>query len=266
MKPVFLFTVLGLALFFSACGGIQKKIDRDPFGLKSGDISPLEYEEIARATALLEGRNAGLKTVKGIGNIKIYNDKESFQSRFAWIEDATQKIRMEFLGIDGRPVMSMAIDEKRLYAYSHHDKRFYTKKRSDNTLAQILSFELPLDVVSAILMGRVPLYAHGFARFLENVDGDGYVLSLLIKDSGDVERIFFNRDKTEVVMVEYYRSDESLVYRIIFTGNEKVQSYGFYPKISITDGHKTGFKMDIDRIWTDMPVDPSVFKLSAKEE
>ncbi len=266
MKPAGLFVLLGLIFFLTGCGNIPTKIDKDPFGLKSGDISASEHEEIRRIILLLEKKNAGLKTVKGIGKIKIYNDKKFIYSRLAWIEDASRKIRMEFLGIDGRPVMSMAVDEKRFYAYSHPDRRFYTRKRSDNSLEPALSIELSYDTVAAFLMGQIPLPEYYFARFGEDTAGDGYILSLWVKGSGDVERIFFNRDKTRVSRVEYYRGDGELVYRVMFNGYRQVQSYGFFSTIAITDGKNAGLEMAIEQFWVNVPVDPSVFELSDRAE
>jgi len=164
-KHAGLFLLLGLIFFQVACGHISGKIDKDPFGLKSGGIPPGEQEEIRRILLMLAEKNDGLNTVKGIGNTKIYNDDTAINSRLAWIGDASGKMRMAVLGIDGRPVMSLAVDDKRFYAYSHTDERFHTRKRSDDMLAPFLSIKLPYDAVSALLMGRIHMQEHSFARF-----------------------------------------------------------------------------------------------------
>jgi hypothetical protein len=257
-----LFVMLGLIFFQAACGHISGNIEKDPFGLKSGEISIGEQEEIKRLDLMLAEKNAGLNTVKGLGNIKIYNDDAVINSRLALIVDAAGKMRMAFLGIDGRPVMSLAVDDSRLYAYSHTDERLRTRKRSDNMLAPFLSINLPYDAVSAFLMGRIHMPEYFFARLAENKSGDGYVLSLLEKDSGDVEKIFFNRDKTVVSAVAYYKGNGELICRIMFNGHTQVQSYGLFSSVLISDGKKAVLEMEIDRFWVNMPVDPAVFKLS----
>lgn len=259
--PVRFFLLAFAVIFVSACGGVPRKVHQDLFGLDAERIPASEQKEISRAIALLTGKNAGLTTVKGLGNLKMYDAEKSGRSRLAWVVDAFGRIRMELLGIGGQPVLSVAVDDARLYALVHGENRFYTRNKTDDALALFLPVALPVDAVTALLMGRVPLPRHRVARYTEGPAGNGYVLTLAA-DSGVVERIFFDQDKSRVTDLEFYREDGTLMARVVVERYREVQSYRFFSKITVMDDNRSGLELDMERLWVNMPVDPSAFRLS----
>ncbi|MFO7962416.1 MAG: DUF4292 domain-containing protein [Desulfobacterales bacterium] len=264
MKPVILLSMVLATTLFAGCGHMPGRTEEDPFGLRTGDVTPSERLEIRRAIQFLEDKNAGLESVKGIGNIDIYAENQVIHGRLAWIGDAAARLRVTLIGIEGRPVMSIAVDENRFYAYSHPDRRFYTAGKSDRRLASILSIELPYDALAAFLMGRVPVPPYRFARFGE--DPFGHVLSLVVETSHDIFRIFFNGDKTRLRGMEYYGSNGELIYRAVFSGHEAVDAFVLFSSISVTDGRAAALTLDVDQAWVNVPIDPSVFTLRDESE
>jgi len=244
-----------------SCVGLNRTVDKDPFHLKHYKASASEQEETRRLIGSIRQKNADLQTVKGIGNIRLWDKNESISSRMAWIGDTQNKLRIEMLSVYGQPTSSITSDGTWFYFYSHLEDRYLKKRLNDNVLESFFSLPLSFNTIEKLFVGRIPLGAYQSARLIENPANDGYILLILLKTAGRVEKIHLNRDKTHISTIEQYEPDGSLVYRIMFANDRNIQSYTFPFNISVLDDKGAGIQIDIDRCWVNMPVDPSVFVL-----
>jgi hypothetical protein len=262
IKALMVFLLLIQALCVASCGSIAKRPIHPLFDLNSYEISSEERDEINRLIGFLNQKNVALTTYKGIGNIKLWGNKRVISSRAAWTGDTPMKLRLEMLGIHGGPIASVAINGPHFYYYSHVDKQYYARPLTEEGLKPFLSFSLPVDVVTYLLMGRIPVYDYRFAKITANPAGEGFVLTLVAKDGEKAEKIFLNRKKNSITMIEYYDKKGSLEVRAALSNQRRVASFEIPFTIAISDAKGNGLELDIDRYWTDVSVDASVFILS----
>ncbi len=249
------------AVGISSCGNINRRHTHPLFDMRSYEMSAPESDEISRLISSLQQRNAAVSTYKGIGNVKLWNNKHVISSRAAWIGDSPLKLRLEMLGIHGGPIASVAINGQNFYYYSHADKKYYARPLTDDGLKPFVSFPLPVEVVTHLLMGRIPVYAYRAAKIMENPSQEGYILTLVSKDAKKAQKIFLNSETTGMFRIEYYEKNGSLAVSAALSDHRRVASFEIPFAITISDGKGSGLKMDIDRYWTDVAVEPSVFVL-----
>jgi hypothetical protein len=262
-KAIILFFLLIQVVVIASCGSIGRRQPHELFDLNSYEMSSPKRDEISRLVTSLKQKNAALATYKGIGKVKLWNNKRVISSRAAWIGDSPLKLRLEMLGIHGGPIASVAINGQSFYYYSHADKQYYARPLTDDGLKPFVSFSLPVEVVTCLLMGRIPVYtSYRAAKIMENPSGEGFILTLVSKDSKKAQKIFLNREKTSIFRVEYYDKNGSLEVSAALSNHRMVESFEIPFAIAISDGKGSGLKMDIDRYWTGIPVEPSVFVLS----
>lgn len=260
MKAFLTLAALFLGLMFSACSYLEKKTDKDPFHLNG--ISQASQEEAQELILSLKKINEDLITFKGVGSIDLQNKKQTLNSRLMWIGDGPQKLRLELVGIHGQPILRLASDGQWFYIYSLSDKKYYKRRIKDNTLEQFLSIPIRLSTITEMLMGRVPIPDHRYAALIKNPPGHGYLLYVLEQKSGHIVKIFLNEEKKGVFLIEYTDSRGSLLYRINFSDEQRIKSYDIPFSISISDSSGDGIKINVDRFWADIDVNPSVFVLT----
>ena len=263
MKAVLPLAALFLGLMLSACSYPEKKIIKDPFHLNG---FPQASQEEAQALILsLKKINEDLVTFKGIGSIDLQNKKQTLNSRLMWIGDTPQKLRLELVGIHGQPILRMASDGQWFYIYSLTEKKYYKRRIKDNTLEQFLSIPISLTTITEMLMGRVPIPDYSYVALVENPPEQGCLLYVLEQNSGHIVKIFLNQEKTGASLIEYTDSKGSLLYRINFSDEKKIKSYQIPFLISISDGSGGGIKINVDRFWVDVAVNPAIFVLAPPE-
>jgi hypothetical protein len=240
---------------------VSPRVEKDPFNLRSKIHSAYELKEAERIIENLRVHNANLKTFKGIGNIKIWDKNESFLFRSAWVGDAPQKIRIEFLGPHGQPVISLATDGDFIYYFSHVENRFYKKAIKKEGKAPFIKIPVELDKIIDLIVGRIPTGDYSYLKLEENPPEKGYILFLLFDKTDSVEKIFLDKDKKNVSMMECYRPDGTLLYRVTYNKNRQIGNYMVPFSLAIFDNDGTGFQLDVDRFWADTKVNPSVFVL-----
>lgn len=261
MKRYIIAIILPVTLFlFNSCISLHQS-NKHPFYKGSIEDSALQREEAKQLADHLRQFNGGISTFKGLGQIQIRNKKESYSSRLAWIGDTSGKIRFEFFGLYGQPTTSLSTDGTNLYFYSHAEDRYYKRHAANLTLEPYLEIPLTLNDAVHLLAGRIPIKRESLVRLIENTSGDGFVLLVLEKKSGNMLKIHFNKSKNHVVMMENYLSNGSLSYRAVFGNRRTVKPYLIPFAISIYDEKGNVILIEYDRYWVNMNVNPSIFVL-----
>lgn len=245
--------------WFVGCSSMSAALSRD----KQEPPDLAARAEAQTVLSILNGRNAGLKSFKGIGNIKIWQaGRLKIDERIAWVGAAPGKINIAVL-IGGYPAVKMASDGKWFYYYeAGQGEPIYKKYAVSNaSLKRFLSIAVQTDDVLTLLAGRVPIRAHQTAILTEQAAQPGYVLVLKKRWWGVIEKIFLDESKTQARQVEFYSRSGSLIYRARFDEMQMISDYRVPGRLHITDGQEAAFELDVDRYQVDVEVNPSVFVL-----
>ncbi|MCD6185485.1 MAG: hypothetical protein J7K84_06820 [Deltaproteobacteria bacterium] len=172
---------------------------------------------------------------------------------------------MEILSTAGQPYISIAGNGKKIYFLFHHSKKFY-KKSFNADLNKIISIPVKITHIIALLTGRIPVSEYTDVLLKKNTESDVSTLILQKKNWGKksgeiVEKIFFDTKTKAVQHIEFINSKGSVVYSAAFDGIQKIKGYDIPTGFLISDNDAL-VHLDIDKYWTDIPIEPSIFKLN----
>ena len=255
-----LFATCGAILFLLfGCAG-----HKDPGAIKPMQPAPKSAMDITpdSVVATLEQTNSGLTSFKGIGRIKIWNQNGLQSTRIVWAGYQREKLRLEILGIGGRPFSSVVYDGSRLYLSLHSERRFYQKQTRKADLSRLISIPITVHDVLSILAGRVPLLKNASLTIEKEPSGDRYILLLkkgwLRKRTG---KIYLREDMKTVWKYELFQGKNTLLYRVEFLGRRPYGDYQLPDTLLFSNDLQTRIQIDVDNIWPDAKLPPSVFVL-----
>ena len=255
-----LLTTCGAILFLVfGCAGFK-----DPGAIKPIQPTPKSATEIDPrfVVANLEKTNFGLTSFKGIGKIKIWNSDALQSTRVVWAGYKTEKLRLEILGLGGRPFSSVVYDGNRLYLSLHSERRFYQKQTRKADLSRLISIPITVHDVLTILAGRVPLLKNASLTIEKEPSGDGYIL-LLKKEwpRKRIDKIYLREDMKTVWKYELFQEKNTLLYRVEFLSRRPYGDYLLPDTLLFSDDLQTRIRIDVDNIWPDAKLPSSVFVL-----
>ena len=177
---------------------------------------------------------------------------------------------MEVLSTAGQPYISIAGDGKKIYFLFHHNKKFY-KKSFNADLNKIISIPVKITDIITLLSGRIPVSKYSNVLLKEDTGPDVSTLILeekswgLIswgKNNGKIrEKIFFNTKTKRVKYIEFINPKGSVLYSVTFDGIQKIKGYDIPAGFVISDDDAL-VHLDIDKYWTDVQIEPSIFELA----
>jgi hypothetical protein len=222
----------------------------------------------ARMTLIaLAGQNEKLTSFKGLGKIKVWQDGvKKIDERIAWIGSEPNKLSLVIL-ISGHPTVRMASDGKWFYYYeSRQDEPVYQKRpASEVTLQRLVSIPIKTSDIVQLLAGRTPIREHHTARLNRQSSGPGYVLSLKKRWWGIVEKVFLDKNKTQVQQIEFFNRSGSLIYRAHLDETQMIEGYQVPARLRISGEEGIGFELEIIRYIVNAPVSSSMFVLKPPE-
>jgi len=210
----------------------------------------------------LERINQDLSSLKGIGRIKIWKFNKLQSTRMAWAGYRPEKLRLEILGITGRPLSSVAFDGKRLYLSLHAENQFYQRQTRHADLRRFISIPISIPDTLAILSGRVPLLANASAS-LEMPPLQDHCILTLKKNwfKKRTAKIYLGADLRTVRQYELYGAEDKLRYRVEYLQRKQYGAYQLPVALQISDDQHTRIQIEADRIWPDADVPSEMFVL-----
>lgn len=257
LKKVLRTTLLLTAFFFLACAGVSERIMHRPDEAERA----AESQEARRLLATLKEKNIDLKTFKGTGKFKFWQEGRTHSARLAWAGSYPDKLRIAVMSIAGQPSASFATDGEWLYLVSHTQQKFYKKHSPNPTLQKLISIPITTGDVIAVLLARVPIREHQTAAVVNDPSGGGYILSLKNQWQGVKEKIYFDSKKEKIERFEIFKGSNTLSYRVVFSEMRRVNGFEVPSIVIISDGQGNRFQLNIDKYWTDVPLTPSIFVL-----
>ncbi len=258
MKQLLTTCCVAILLLFG-CAGLKY-----PGAIKPMQPTPQPATEIdpASVVANLEQTNSGLTSFKGIGRIKIWKSDGLQSTRVVWAGYRTEKLRLEILGVGGRPFSSVVYDGSRLYLSLHSERRFYQKKTRQADLNRLISMPVTVHDTLAILAGRVPLLKDAALTIEKESSGNQYILRLkkgwFRKRTG---KIYLREDMKTVWKYELFQGEDTLLYRVEFLSYKRYGDYQLPDALLFSNDLQTRIRIDVDNIWPDAELSSSVFVL-----
>jgi len=259
MMKQLLVTCGALLFLLFGCAGLK-----DPGAIKPMQLAPTSVMEIAPDSLLaaLKQTNSGLTSFKGIGKIKIWNQTCLQSTRILWAGYQREKLRLEILGVGGRPFSSVVYDGSRLYLSLHSERRFYQKQTRKPDLSRLVSMPITVHDILSILAGRVPLLKNATLTIEKEPSGNQYILLLkkgwLRKRTG---KIYLREDMKTVWKYELFQGKNTLLYRVEFLGRRPYGNYQLPDALLFSNDLQTRIRIDVDNIWPDAKLPSSVFVL-----
>jgi hypothetical protein len=252
-----------IASLLSACTSITATLS----GKTAEELDEANLAEARYLLQTLENANSSLKTFKGIGKIKVWNNQQvQIDERLAWVGSDPLRIRIAVL-VSGFPAVKLASDGQWFYYLeTQGSSHVYKKiKASNANLERLIAIPIRSNDVITVLAGRIPLREHHSAYIKAAPSGDGYVLLLKRRWWGIIEKIYFDDTKTHVRQIEVFNRSGSLMYRVGFEDIREIQGYRVPFRLKISNDGGADCQLDIDRYWADVTISPSVFVLTPPE-
>ena len=258
-----LLLIITIAIILSACTGITAHLSEKT----AEEQDAANIAEARRLVSELETQNSTLRSFKGIGKIKVWNDgKIHIDERVVWIASEPLKIRIAVL-ISGYPAVKLASDGEWFYYIEVQGSQTYYKKiRAKNAnLKKLITIPIHSKDVITLLTGRVPVREYHSAYIKEHDPENGYILILKKRWWGIIEKIYLDEAKSRVHQIELFNRSGALIYRVVFEKMKEVQGYRVPFRLRISNDDGADCQLDIDRYWADVSVSPSIFILTPPE-
>jgi len=104
--------------------------------------------------------NAGIRDIKGIGRLRLATGATRNSARVALAGTADGALRIDLIGIDGRPLASLAADGDWVSYRGYRPYQFRRRPSSSANLDRILSIPITAREAVWLLSGKVPVEQH----------------------------------------------------------------------------------------------------------
>ncbi len=227
-------------------------------------IPPEKASEVRDLLSTLQSKNDTLKSFKGIGKIKVWqNGIIQVNQRVAWMGEKPVKLSIAVL-ISGYPAIKLATDGKWLYYLETrgHDMVFKKIAESDPDLKNIISIPITSSDIVMLLAGGIPLRKFHTVDLIANRADSGYILVLKERWWGLREKIYFDESGSHVRQIDVFDRSGSLKYRAQIENIRSVTGYQVPFRLKLSTGEGADFLLDIDRYWANVELPASVFVLA----
>ena len=238
-------------------------------GSPMGRGAPASIKKDAEAEDLQKSilaTNTALKSIKGIGRVKLQQNNQSNIFRAVWIGKRPGQFRLEVLAATGQPMLSFAGDGKRHYLLSYTDNRLYRKKVSENGLKDIISIALSTNDIVDLLSGRLPVNPGGSARIENGAGGQGPFLVLEDSRRNHVDKIFMGPDGMAFGGLERRDRRGRLLFKVVFDKMRVVDGFRVPDALTITNDDNVRVHIEVERCWVNPVVSDDQFVLEKKKE
>ncbi len=241
--------MMAALMLIAGCSGVPRRARMTPLEVEKADY-------LASKAALV---NIGLESFKGKGRITLSDGRIVRSARVFWIGSKDGGLRLQTLGVSGRPDVSIAGDGDCFYFFSHLDRRFQKKCSSDPNLENFLGVSVRFSEIESLLYGRAPVRDHDTVFYEQ--DDDGHVLGFENRWGRCVQRIGFSEDMETIRWSEVYGSNRKRVYRVEFRNRRTVDGFSIPFYIGLFNDDGAGFKLEIERYWPNADTSSTSFFL-----
>ena len=256
--------LIGLPLLFTACSGIQRMSDHDPFGLQGTGIILYPQKTAEDLFYRLHSENLEISSVKGIGNARIHTGKDVFSSRLAWAAQDPGKLHLQIIGPVG-PLAVLAANGKNIFFFDHVDRQFYKRRFSEDALGSYFKIPLEFNEMIDMISGRIPIDGYDRIALTENPEVDGFILRLMFPDKKEILHLYLGPEMKAPWKMESFKPDGSLRYRALLRSYKITENFNLPFYISVEDANGSYFQLEMNRVWVNTEMDDTLFELTRPE-
>jgi len=257
MKPTYAVACCVLIIFSWGCAGLKETKHQPPLPLQIPGADPATIiENLTRI-------NRELISFKGLGKIKIWRSHGHQSTRIAWAGSHSQKLRVEILGVTGRPLSALAFDGSRFYLSLHTEKRFYQKQTRHASLERLISIPISISDTIAIMAGRLPLWEDSSGSLTVNPSHPDTYLLTIRKGwfRKQTAKIYLREDMHTVYQFELYGSRNQLQYRVTYLKQGQYDQFRLPALLQISDDQHNRVQISAERIWPNAEMAAETFIL-----
>lgn len=252
-RHTFLIVAVVFSLFPFACAPVCKTTRSAP--------SP----QASRLLAALKRLNNELESFRGIGKLRITGKGRGQTSRIVWIGSRPQKLRVEALGAQGEPTLTLLVNGSSFHLYSYHDNRCYKGRATAKNMSRFISIPVRAEVIFSLLSGRVPLLPFRDAK-AQALKGEGrWRLCLYKKWRRPVEKLWLKDDGRTPERLQVFDGWGDEKYTIEFSRFEQVEGFRIPHEIIISHVRGLVLSLSVDRFWTQVAIPAGAYTLELSD-
>lgn len=234
--------LVALLIAVTACAGTR--------GRPSGAISELSSEDASRLINIAEKKTDKFTPYKGIGEIRIYGKQGFMESRAAWMGAPDGRLRVEALGVTGRPFARMICTRDKCFFLFQEGDCLRRETAGNTDLSPLSGIAIKARDMVLLLGGGVGLADYDSAEAYLT-DSGGKVLVLKKRFLGTVQTVRFSRDLGHVRETAVFGL-RGRVYRAKITRREQIGSRMMPFELDISDDNGNRINVSVERCWIDI--------------
>ena len=212
---------------------------------------PVSSPEALSRLQEIRSVNETIDTLKGMGQIKVRQEKSLASFRAAFVGKRPDHFRLEILAVTGQPVLSFASDGNRFYLLSHSDEKLYQKKADEKGLGQFLPVSLTPEEILDLLCGRLPLSKDGHAHL---TDG-----ALVVESRNTVDLVPLTEDG--FLTMERRDRKGSLLFTLRVEKTRTVDGKILPQLLTLSDSEGVLLQLTVETYWLNQAVPEDRFVL-----
>ena len=203
--------------------------------------------------------NAGIRDIKGIGRLRLATGATRNSARVALAGTADGALRIDLIGIDGRPLANLAANGTWLSFRGYRPYQFHRRPSSSASLEKILSIPVAVKEAVLLLCGRIPVVAHQEAVLLPAQDDEA--ARILLKGFwGRVKQtIDLGGDGVTPVAAAFFDAGGDLRYHVHRFDLRPTGGYPIPFGLTLTGGSGALVTLTFDRLSTDTGLPDDLF-------
>ena len=246
--------VLTCFIFFTGCASIDYKNKHD-----------FNASNLARQ---ISNSNKEIKTSKGIGWLKIKENKRQTIYKIAWVAEPPYRIRITLIA-NSFPVETIVSNKESITLFSHTGKHsLKTFNIKNPSLEDIISIPVKIEDIIALLSGQVPIKDFNYAFFDDQTNDEIYnndnslkLITLKNKSDHGIQKIYVN-SKNQIK--RYIITDRKIkpLYEVLFVDSIEIDSSIIPSKLIIQDNSDREVYLEISKFYKNLPVKKTTFSLT----
>ncbi|MGM0451903.1 MAG: hypothetical protein ACQERN_01900 [Thermodesulfobacteriota bacterium] len=241
-----LFWLLPVVLFTLSCAGFRVPDD--------GRI-----EEARSLLGEFGRKNRSMPSFKGIGELRIRRNQESWSVRMAWLGASGGRLRVEALALTGQSFAKLVCDRSDCYFLFRDDSGEHRREKSGTrTVEPLTGISVDVDALVLMLGGGVPIADHD-AAWMQAGEGDnGDVVVLRDRWRGVVQKIYLTADGSGIRQIKRF-GVTGLRYSAEISRLQMTDGRRMPYAVQIRDKDGNFMAISVQRCWADIDLPEDVF-------
>lgn len=209
-------------------------------------------------------QNTALTQFKGMMRIQMQSQDGRLNSRAAFVAAIPDRLRVELLNPIGQPLSSFASDGEAISILSAPHQRFYSLKQTPTALKRLIHVPIGVRDFIDILCGR-PSLPEFYAAQIASTPSKVCNVNLINRWNTQVADLRSGATH-QIEQMRIYDRDGTLQYQVQWDRWQNWDQYLLPGKISVMTGQGDQVTIELDRLWTDVTLDPAIFVLGPQKK